>query len=93
MHYGCFVLVNFFGNFQYMYALKPVLDGTNLNYIASSLYDDTVYCTLIKLAAPSFGYTPIMWARMTANTKAILGENLPHDILVGTFWETDKDTT
>ena len=52
--------VNSFGNFQYMYALESILDGTGLNYIVGSLYDDTVYCTLAKLDAPSFGYTSIV---------------------------------
>ena len=76
-----------------MYAVDPVLDGTELNYIASSLCDDTVYCALTKLASPSFGYTSIVCPGMTANAKAILGNNLPSDMLFGTCWETDEDTT
>ena len=84
--------VNSFDNFQYMYVLEPVLDGTELNYIAGSLYDGTIYCALTKLASPSFGYTSTVCPRMTENPKAILGDNPPSDMLVGTRWETDKDT-
>ena len=80
--------VDSFVNFQYMYTLEPVLDRTVLNYIAGTVYENTVFCALAKLATPFFSYNSIVWARMIANPKAILGDNLPCDTLVGTLWDT-----
>jgi hypothetical protein len=84
--------VNAFAAFQYIFALEPVFRNNELDYIAGSTCDDTRFCSIAKLAAGSYGYTSIVCARMTANPKAIVGDNLPAAKLVGTRWEGD-DTT
>ena len=78
------VFVNSFGILQYIFGLKVVLDGTNLSFIAGTLYDNTVFCATAKLPPHAFGYTSIVIQRMLAEPLAITGDNLPQLMLAGT---------
>ena len=84
--------VNAFAAFQYIFALEPVFRNNELDYIAGSTCDDTRFCSIAKLASGSYGYTSIVCARMNANPKAIVGDNLPAAKLVGTHWEGEETT-
>ena len=76
--------MNTFASFQYLYALEPVFLNNELDYIVGSTCDEERFCSVAKLFLGSYGCTFIVCARMDANPKAILGNNLPAVKLNGT---------